>query len=113
MLPVVECLAPKALSALEEQRVATGGDADGVETQHGARLKPATGQLVAGHEHAPVQASELTVTSRVALLVVLAVDETVQHQFPIPGHEVFRRHRDGIGNPRRARTHAVHRDAEG
>ena len=65
------------LAALQQERISPPGDANRVEAEHRAGLKPAAAQVVAGHQHSPVEAAELRVAARAALCVELAEHEPV------------------------------------
>jgi hypothetical protein len=75
-------------------------------------LDAATCERMVGHEHCPVQAADLVGAARATLTVVLAEEETVQHEPPIADGDMARRQRYLVGNPGGAGTHSVHRDAK-
>ena len=55
VLPVMQGLAPVALTALEKQRVTSIGDGRRVEAEHRSRLKAAAEEIAARHQHRPVE----------------------------------------------------------
>src|SRR5438105_8352668 len=55
MLPVVQRLAVVALATLEQERISARRDGPRIEAQHGSGLEAPAGELVARHEHSPVE----------------------------------------------------------
>ena len=102
----------KALTCLEEKRIAARRHRGGIQAQHRASLKAAARELVTRHEHSPIERAELRVAAGAALLVVLAEHEAMEHHVPRARREMARRKRHCIWNPCGARSHAVHRDTE-
>ena len=112
MLPIVQRLPAECLTALREERITAIRDSRGIEAQHRAGLETSAREIMACHEHAPIERTKLRGATRAALSIFLNEHETVQHEVPLTGTGVPRGHRDRVGNPCRARAHAIHWDAE-
>ena len=108
MLPIVERLTAIRFAALQYQRISPIRHRRRVEAQHGTRLKTSAGEVVARHEHAPIERTELRSAARTALPILLHENKAVEHQLPASSHEVSSGKRHGVRDPRGAGTHTVH-----
>ena len=113
MLPVVQGLALVGLAGLEQQGIALRADGQRLCTGHRVQMQRAATQLPHRHQHPPVDAAQLIVAARAALGVVLEESVAVDHQHPRARAEVPGPHGGGIRQPRRARAHPGHGNAEG
>ena len=98
MLPVVQRLALERLTALEQQRIATGPDGQRLGARHAVEVEGAAAELAHRHQHAPVDAAELIGTARTPLVVVLHEGVAVQHHHPSPAMKCQARIADASGS---------------
>lgn len=95
MLAVVEWGTVVCFAALQKKRIAVLGDCGRLEAHHGTERETAGGvhdggraEVVAGHEHSPIDAAELLVTASASLIVVLEKCFAVEHDVPCAEHVV-------------------------
>ena len=113
MLPVMQRLASVGLTALQQQGVAAGADGERLGAHHAMQVQSAAGELAHRHQHAPVDAPDLVVAARAALVIVLEEGVAVGHQDPGTRHDVPGPHGRGVGEPGGTGAHAGHGNAEG
>src|SRR5687768_6429911 len=110
VLTVDERLAITRLSRLQKDWVATTPNGPWVEARHEPKVQLTAAELSTGHDHRPVEASPLARAARSTLAIVLAKQKSMDHDHPVPSHEMARGQYDGVGNPGGPRATAIHGD---
>src|SRR5687768_9194129 len=103
MLSIVYVVALAPLPRREQIGMPATSNRQRFTAQHPSKPEPPSCQIATRHPHHPIDAPDLCVTSRAALVQELSEGKTVPHDPPGPCLLMDSVHRRALGQPCRAR----------